>query len=177
MPLATKVSGKRFGIFGLGRIGRAVARRLEGFGGTIAYTDVAEHPVPYTFYPDGVALAGAVDVFIICAAASASTRKVIGKAVFDALGPAGFLVNIARGSIVDEPALVDALTANHIAGAALDVFEDEPNVPAAMLTMPHVIVTPHIASGTHETRQAMAKLMLDNIAAFFAGQPLLTPVV
>ncbi len=177
MPLSTKMSGKRFGIFGLGRIGLAVARRLEGFGGSIGYTNRTPRDVPYTRYPDAKALAAASDVLIVCAAASADTRKLIDAEVLAALGPNGYLVNIARGSIVDEPALVAALTENRIAGAALDVFEDEPNVPAAMLTMPHVIVTPHIASGTHETRQAMAQLMLDNVAAFFAGKPLLTPVV
>lgn len=176
MPLATKVSGKRFGIFGLGRIGRAVAKRLDAFGGTIAYTDVAPQDVPFAFHPDAPALAAAVDVFVVCAAASGSTRRLVGDAVFDALGPKGFLVNVARGSIVDEPALVAALQAGRLAGAALDVFEDEPNVPAALLAMDNVIVTPHIASGTHETREAMAQLMLDNLAAFFAGKELPTAV-
>ena len=177
MGLARKLSGKRVGIFGLGRIGRAVAKRLGGFTDHIAYTDVVKHDVPFTYYEDSVALAKASEIFIICAAASGSTRKVIGAAVFEALGDHGILVNIARGSIVDEPALVTALQNGTIAGAALDVFEDEPNVPQALLTMDHVITTPHIASGTHETRHAMGTLMLDNLDAFFAGKPLLTPVV
>ena len=176
MALATKLSGKRVGIFGLGRIGRAVAKRFGGFTDHIAYTDLVKHDVPFAYYPDAAALAAASDVFVICAAASGSTRGIIGATVFDALGPKGVLVNIARGSIVDEPALVEALRTHRIAGAALDVFEDEPNVPAALLAMDHVITTPHVASGTHETRQAMGDLMIDNLDAFFAGKEMPTPV-
>lgn len=177
MKLARKLSGKRIGIFGLGRIGRAVAKRFGGFTDHIAYTDVVQHDVPFTYHRDAVALAGACDIFVICAAASGSTRKVIGMPVFEALGPNGVLVNIARGSIVDEPALVQALQDGKLGGAALDVFEDEPNVPVELMTMEHVVVTPHIASGTHETRQAMGDLMIDNLDAFFAGMALPTPVV
>ncbi len=177
MPLATKVSGKRIGIFGLGRIGRAVARRFAGFTDRIGYTDIVKHDVPFAYYPDVTALAAASDVLVICAAASASTRQVISTAVLDALGPSGVLVNVARGSIVDEPALVNALQAGHLGGAALDVFEDEPNVPAKLLTMHNVILTPHIASATNETRRAMGDLMIDNFDAFFAGKPMPTPVV
>jgi lactate dehydrogenase-like 2-hydroxyacid dehydrogenase len=177
VPLATKVSGKRIGIFGLGRIGRAVAKRFAGFTDNIAYTDVVRHEVPFAHYPDAAALAAACDVFVICAAASASTRGVISTPVFDALGPSGFLVNVARGSIVDEPALVAALQEGRLGGAALDVFEDEPNVPGALLTLPNVVVTPHIASATNETRRAMGDLMVDNLDAFFAGKPLPTAVV
>ena len=176
MALATKLSGKRVGIFGLGRIGRAVAKRFGGFTDHIAYTDLVKHDVPFAYYPDAAALAAASDVFVICAAASGSTRGIIGATVFDALGPKGVLVNIARGSIVDEPALVEALRTHRIAGAALDVFEDEPNVPAALFAMDHVITTPHVASGTHETRQAMGDLMIDNLDAFFAGKEMPTPV-
>ncbi len=177
MPLARKLSGKRIGIFGLGRIGRAVAKRFGGFTDHIAYTDIVQHDVPFTYYSDATELAGACDIFVICAAASGSTRKVIGTPVFKALGPNGVLVNIARGSIVDEPALVKALQDGTLGGAALDVFEDEPHVPAELLAMEHVIVTPHIASGTHETRRAMGDLMIDNLDAFFAGRALLTAVV
>jgi len=177
MPLASKVSGKRIGIVGLGRIGRAVAKRFAGFTDKIAYTDIVRHEVAYRYHPDAVSLAGASDVLVICAAASASTRRIIGAAVFDALGPSGALVNVARGSIVDEPALVAALQEGRLGGAALDVFEDEPNVPAALLTMANVVVTPHVASATHETRRAMGDLMIDNFDAFFAGKPLPTAVV
>ncbi len=177
MALARKLSGKRIGIFGMGRIGRAVAKRFNGFTDHIAYTDVAEQAVPFRFYPDLVSLAREVEILVVCAAASASTRKVVNRAVLEALGPDGVLVNIARGSIVDEAALVEALERGTIAGAALDVFEDEPNVPPALHAMDHVVTTPHIASGTHETRRAMGDLMIDNLDAFFAGKPLPTPVV
>lgn len=177
MAMATKVSGKRIGIFGLGRIGRAVAKRFAGFTDAIAYTDVVRHEVPFTYHPDPVALAAASDVFVVCAAASASTRRVIGADVFDALGPSGALVNVARGSIVDEPALVTALRERRLGGAALDVFEDEPNVPAALLGMNNVVLTPHVASATNETRRAMGDLMIDNLDACFAGRTMPTPVV
>ena len=177
VPLATKVSGKRIGIFGLGRIGRATARRFAGFTDRIAYTDIVEHDVSFAYYPDAVALAAASDVFVICAAASASTRRIVGTAVFDALGPSGVLVNVARGSIVDEPALVAALQAGRLGGAALDVFEDEPNVPAALCAMENVVLTPHIASATNETRRAMGDLMIDNFDAFFASKPMPTALV
>lgn len=177
VPLATKVSGKRIGIFGLGRIGRAMARRFAGFTDHIGYTDIVKHDLPLAYYPDVTALAAASDVLVICAAASASTRRVINTAVLDALGPSGILVNVARGSIVDQPALVNALQAGHLGGAALDVFEDEPSVPAALLTMHNVVLTPHIASATNETRRAMGDLMIDNFDAFFAGKPMPTPVV
>ena len=177
MPLARKLSGKRIGIFGLGRIGRAVAKRFAGFTDHISYTDVTEHDKSFPYYPDAAAMAREVDILVVCAAASASTRKLIGREVFEALGPDGFLVNIARGSIVDEPALVEALQHGVIAGAALDVFEDEPHVPAAMFDMDNVVITPHVASATHETRRAMGDLMIDNLDAFFAGRALPTPVV
>ena len=177
VKLARKLSGKRVGIFGLGRIGRAVAKRFGGFTDHISYTDVARQDVPFTFYPDAISMAREVDILVVCAAASASTRKLIGREVFEALGPDGVLVNVARGSIVDEAALVEALRSEVIAGAALDVFEDEPHVPAELHAMEHVVTTPHIASATHETRRAMGDLMLDNIDAFFAGRDMPTPLV
>ncbi len=177
MALARKVSGKRFGILGMGRIGQAVGRRLAAFDGQISYTDMAEKPVPYRFVPDLVQLAAGSDVLVVCAAASHSTAGLVNRAVLEALGPDGALVNIARGSIVDEPALVAVLQEGRLGGAALDVFVDEPNVPSALLGMDNVITTPHIASGTHETRGAMGALMLANLDAFFAGKELPTPVV
>ena len=177
MPLARKVSGKRFGILGMGRIGQAVGRRLAAFDGKISYTDMAEKSVPYTFVPDLVQLAAGSDVLVVCAAASGSTKGLVSSAVLEALGPEGALVNIARGSIVDEPALVKVLQEGKLGGAALDVFMDEPNVPPELVGMENVVLTPHIASGTHETRAAMGALMLANLDAFFAGKELLTPVV
>jgi lactate dehydrogenase-like 2-hydroxyacid dehydrogenase len=176
-PLATKLSGKRVGIFGFGRIGRAVAKRFGGFTDAIRYTDLSPQDTTLTFAPDVVTLARTSDVFIVCAAASAATRRIVGRAVFDALGPGGALINVARGSIVDEPALVAALQEGRLGGAALDVFEDEPNVPAALLGLENVITTPHIASATNETRRSMGDLMIDNLDAFFAGRPMPTPVV
>ena len=177
MVLARKVSGKRFGILGMGRIGQAVGRRLTAFDGKISYTDKGEKHVPYTFVPDLLALAGGVDVLVVCAAASNSTAKLVNRAVLEALGPDGALVNIARGSIVDEDALVAVLKEGKLGGAALDVFVNEPHVPPELMSMDNVVVTPHIASGTHETRGAMGALMLANLDAFFDGNDLLTPVV
>ena len=177
MVLARKVSGKRFGILGMGRIGQAVGRRLAAFDGTISYTDMAEKPVPYRFVSDLVELAAGSDVLVVCAAASHATAGLVNRAVLEAIGPDGALVNIARGSIVDEPALVAALQSGKLGGAALDVFADEPHVPSELMGMENVITTPHIASATHETRGAMGALMLANLDAFFAGKELPTPVV
>jgi lactate dehydrogenase-like 2-hydroxyacid dehydrogenase len=177
MPLTRKVSGKRFGIMGLGRIGQAVAKRLAAFDGTIGYTANSDKPGGYTRYPTVEALAAASDVLVVCAAASPATRRIVGRAVFDALGPNGALVNIARGSIVDEPELVLALQEGRLGGAALDVFESEPNVPPALIALDNVVLTPHVASATEETRTAMGQLMMDNLAAHFTGRPLPTPVV
>lgn len=177
MALASRVSGKRFGILGLGRIGLAVARRLTAFDGVIGYTARARKDVPYTYYDDTLALAGASDVMIVCADASPSTRRVVDAAVLDALGPRGVLINIARGAIVDEAALVSALQAGRLGGAGLDVFENEPHVPPALLTLDTVVLTPHIATATHETRAAMGELALANLTAFFAGRPLPTAIV
>lgn len=177
LPLGTKVSGRRFGIYGLGRIGLAIARRLEGFGGTIAYSSRTRRDVPYAFADSLTALAAMSDVLILAVAASANTRGVVDRAVLDALGPQGVLVNIARGSVVDEPALVLALAEGRLGGAGLDVFADEPRVPAALWAMPNVVLLPHIASATHDTRTAMGDLMLANLDAHFAGEALPTAVV
>jgi D-3-phosphoglycerate dehydrogenase len=178
MELTTRFSGKRLGIVGLGRIGRAVARRATGFGVQIAYTDpVQASDVPYVWHPDAVSLADAVDFLIICAAGGSGTAQLIDAAMLKALGPDGILVNIARGSIVDEAALIDALTSGGIAGAGLDVFAHEPSINPAFLSLPNVVLQPHHASGTRETRRAMGQLVRDNLAAHFAGKPLLTPVV
>ena len=178
LPLATKFTGKRLGIVGLGRIGRAVAKRASGFDVTIAYTDrQAVADTPYPFQPSLVALARESDILVVAAAGGPTSRHIVGREVLDALGPDGILVNVARGSIVDEAALVDALREGRLGGAGLDVFEDEPRVPEALWTMDQVVLQPHQASATHETREAMARLVLDNLAAQFAGRPLLTPVV
>jgi lactate dehydrogenase-like 2-hydroxyacid dehydrogenase len=175
--LARKVSGSRLGIIGLGRIGNAIARRAEGFGMAIAYTDLREKPnVPYRFYPTLVELAGNSDFLAVSAFGGPTTRNLVNAAVLKALGPEGFLINISRGSLVDEPALVEALKSHKIRGAAIDVYANEPKVPAELVAMENVVLTPHMASGTVQTRHAMANLAFANLEAHFGGKPLLTPV-
>lgn len=177
MPLARKVSGSRLGIVGLGRIGQAIARRAEAFGMRIAYTARSEKPgLAYRYFPTPQALAAQVDFLIAITPGGAATRKLIDAKVLKALGPQGYLINVARGSVVDEQALIEALQDGGIAGAALDVFENEPDVPQALRSLDNVVLTPHTASATAQTRQAMANLVLDNLRAHFAGQPLPTPV-
>ena len=177
MALGVKVTGKRLGIVGLGRIGSAIAKRAQGFDMTIQYNDVAERQgSPYRFFPDLLELARNSDILVAATIGGPSTQGLISAAVLDALGPKSFFVNICRGSVVDEPALVAALQQRKIAGAALDVFVDEPNVPAELMTMENVILTPHVASGTTDTRLAMAQLVIDNLRNHFAGRPVLTPV-
>lgn len=177
MPLARKVTGARLGIVGLGRIGAAIARRAEGFGMSIAYT--SRNPKAgstYRYYPSAAALAAEVDFLMVITPGGAGTRGLINSEVLTALGAKGYLINVARGTVVDQEALIKALQNGVIAGAALDVFENEPNVPDALCAMENVVLTPHIASGTWQTRRAMADLAFGNLQAHFAGKPLLTPV-
>jgi len=176
MPLASRVHGKRLGIVGMGRIGQAIATRGLAFGLQIAYHGPRPKPVPYRYEPDPVALARGVDFLIAACPGGAATRGLVSRAVLEALGPQGLFVNIARGSVVDETALVELLVAGRLGAAGLDVFADEPNVPAALFALDQVVLQPHQASATHETRAAMGQLVVDNVAAFFAGRPLLTPV-
>jgi lactate dehydrogenase-like 2-hydroxyacid dehydrogenase len=176
-PLTRQVSNKRIGIIGLGRIGSAIAKRLSAFGCAIWYHN--RHVVdgsPYTYAPSAVELAREVDVLIVAAAGGAGTQGLVSREVIEALGVDGFLVNIARGSVVDEEALVDALVEGRLAGAGLDVFTDEPHVPEALLTMDNVVVLPHVASGTVETRAAMEELTLRNLDNFLKTGELVTPV-
>lgn len=178
MGLTTRVSGKTVGIAGLGRIGRAVARRLAAFDCDIAYFGRAAHAgVPYRFEPDLVALARSSDFLVVTMAGGAATRGLVGEAVLDALGPEGILVNISRGSTVDELALLASLEGQRIRGAGLDVFWNEPRIDPRFLLLDNVVLQPHHGSGTLETRRAMGQLVRDNLAAHFAGQPLLTQVV
>lgn len=176
-PLATKVTGKRVGILGLGRIGQAIARRLTGFDMAISYHSrhrVAE--VPYAYADSPEALASSVDVLVVATSGGPATAGLVSAEVLAALGPAGYLVNIARGSVVDEPALVSALVAGRLAGAALDVFADEPTVPAPLPDLDNVVLLPHIASATHETREAMGDLAFANLHQFLTDGTLRTPV-
>jgi hydroxypyruvate reductase len=176
MPVQLKASGKRLGIIGMGRIGQAIARRAAAFDMTIAWHGPRAKPLPWRYEPDLCALAGAVDVLIAACPGGDATRGLVSREVLEALGPKGTFVNIARGSVVDEPALVELLVARQLGGAALDVFADEPRVPEALFALDHVVLQPHQASATRETRAAMGQLVLDNVAAFVAGLPLLTPV-
>ena len=177
MDLGATVRGMRLGILGLGRIGRAVARRAEVFGLNIGYFDILPlGDLQYRSYPTLHDLAEASDILLVTCQGGETTRNLVDSPVLDALGPDGFLINTARGSIVDQPALVTALQENRIAGAALDVFHAEPEVPAELMTMENVILTPHIASSTHETRRAMADLVKDNLKAHFDGKAALTAV-
>ena len=177
-PLTRKVSGTRAGILGLGRIGAAIARRCEGFGMKIAYS--ARSPKPgaegWTYIPDAVDLARNCDHLFVALAATPETRLIVNAKVLQALGPDGTVINISRAANVDETALLDALEQGKIAGAALDVFEGEPNLNPRFLKAPNVLLQPHHGSGTVDTRKAMGKLMRDNLTAHFAGQPLVTPV-
>jgi lactate dehydrogenase-like 2-hydroxyacid dehydrogenase len=166
-PLGRKVSGRRFGILGLGQIGSAIAARLSAFG-PVAYSGPTRKPVPHTYFAEPAALAAAVEVLIVACPANDSTHHLVNAEVLRNLGPEGYLVNVARGSIVDEAALQAALARAELAGAALDVFENEPHVPQALRSSERVLLTPHVASATVETRNAMADLVLHNLDALFA---------
>ena len=168
--MGRKVSGQRLGIIGLGRIGRAIAQRAMGFEMELRYTN--RRPVadaPWTFEPSLVELARWADYLVVITAGGPATRHLVNAEVLDALGPDGFLINVARGTVIDQAALVRALVEGRIAGAGLDVFEDEPNVPAELMALDNVVLLPHIASATRETRQAMTDLTVANLRAFFAG--------
>ena len=178
MQLVTRVHGKKVGIVGMGRIGVEVAKRLAAFDCPIAYFDINQRDdLPYTFVPHLLALAEQSEFLIVTLAGGASTQGIINADVLQALGRDGILINISRGSTVDEAVLLDALERNVIKGAGLDVFWNEPNIDERFLTLENVVLQPHHASGTVETRQAMGKLVRDNLAAHFAQQPLLTPVI
>lgn len=177
MPLARKVSGTRMGIVGLGRIGQAIANRAEAFGMSVAYTSRNPKPEsPYRYFASAEALASEVEFLVVITPGGDGTRKLIDAKVLAALGKKGYLVNVARGSVVDEAALVEALQNGTIAGAGLDVFENEPHVPEALLALDNVVLVPHIGSATWQTRQAMADLAFGNLRAHFAGEKLLSPV-
>jgi len=174
--LTSKVSGKRLGIVGMGRIGQAIARRAAAFDMQIAWHGPTAKDLPYRFEPKLVELARSVDFLVAACPGGAATRGLISREVLTALGSKGIFINISRGSVVDEAAMVELLVSGQLGGAGLDVFVDEPRVPAALFNLDNVVLQPHQASATHETRGAMAQLVLDNVAAYAAGRPLLTPV-
>jgi hydroxypyruvate reductase len=177
MQLGRKFTGRRAGILGLGRIGTALAPRLQAFGMPIGYYDPAPKPgVPYKAYDSALALAKDSDILFLAAAGGQGRGHIITAEILDALGPNGVFVNIARGWLVDEPALVRALKEGRLGAAGLDVFEDEPSVPDELIGLENVVLTPHIASSTDETMTAMGECVLDNLRSWFAGKGAKTPV-
>lgn len=175
-PLAHALRGKRAGIVGLGRIGKAIAHRLEAHGMRVAYYGRTRQEVTWEYSESLTELAKASDFLVVACPGGAATKHLINAPVLEALGANGTLINIARGSVVDEAALITALQRGTIRGAGLDVFENEPQVPQALMDCENAVLLPHVGSGTHETRRAMAALVVDNLAAHFSGKALLTPV-
>ena len=176
LPLTDTLQKKTLGIVGMGRIGRAIGRRAEAFNLKVAYQGPNRKvDLTHRHYTDPVALAKDVDFLVAACPGGDATRGLVSRAVLEALGPQGVLVNIARGSVVDQAALVELLQAGKLGGAGLDVFTDEPRVPEALFTLDNVVLQPHVGSATHPTRRAMGQLVVDNLAAFFAGKPLVTP--
>ncbi|MFH5926960.1 2-hydroxyacid dehydrogenase [Roseomonas xinghualingensis] len=175
-PITTKVSGRRLGILGLGRIGSAVARRGEGFSMDIRYTGRSPRDVGYVFEPSLLALAEWADFLVVACGGDAETFHLVDAAVLCALGKSGILINVGRGSVVDQSALVEALEAGELGGAGLDVLEGEPGAPEALARRDNVVITPHVGSATVQTRQAMEQLTVDNLKAFLQDGRLLTPV-
>jgi hydroxypyruvate reductase len=170
-PLGRSLNGKRLGIAGMGTVGTAVAIRAAAMRMEVSYTSLGPNAaLPYRFIADLQSLARESDILVVCCPATEQTRRIVNAPVLRALGPEGYLVNIARGSIVDEAALVAALQAGEIAGAGLDVFEDEPHPHPALLEMDNISLSPHMASGTFETRTAMGRAMIDSLRTHFAGR-------
>ena len=175
-PLTRTVQGRTVGILGMGRIGRTIAERAQAFGARVIYHSRTPKDVPYCRVPDLARMAAQVDVLICITPGGAGTRHLVNAEVLDALGPEGILINVARGSVVDESALVAALAAGRLGGAGLDVFEAEPKVPDALKAMENVVLLPHVGSATVETRTAMGDLVCDNLDRFLADGTVLTPV-
>ena len=176
-PLTTRVSGKRLGIIGLGRIGRVIARRASGFDMQVGYHRRGQDPnTPYLYFADLIDMARWADFLLVMVPGGPATRNMINARVLEALGPKGILINPARGSVVDEPALVQALKDGKVGGAGLDVFANEPNVPPELLAMDNVVVLPHVGSATVETRSAMAGLVVENLVRHARGEQPLTPL-
>lgn len=177
MAFSERMWGRRVGILGMGRIGGEIARRCEAFKMSISYHSRSEKRVPYRYYASLVELAGDVDILIAIVPGGPDSHHLVDRAVLDALGPKGTFINVARGSVVDEAALIAALEDGSLGAAGLDVFEHEPHVPQALIDMrDRVVLQPHQASATHETRLAMGRLVMENLLAGVAGNPLVTPV-
>ena len=176
-PLCSSLGGKVMGVLGLGRIGEAIAKRAQAFGMTIRYHNRTKKNVSYPYDPDPVTLAKNADVLMVVTPGGAGTARLVNAAVLDALGPEGYLVNVARGSVVDETVLLKYLQERKIAGAGLDVFADEPRVPPEFFKLDNAVLFPHVASATVETRKAMGDLQVENLLLHFAGKPVKTRVV
>ena len=177
MAFNRRMWGSSVGILGMGRIGIEIASRCKAFKMNIAYHSRSAKAVPYRYYPSLLEMARDVDILIAIIPGGAATRRLVNREIFDALGPNGIFINVARGSVADEDALIDALSEGRLGGAGLDVFVDEPHVPQALKDMTEkVVLQPHQASATHETRLAMGRLVLENLLAGIAGKPLITPV-
>jgi lactate dehydrogenase-like 2-hydroxyacid dehydrogenase len=175
-PLVTRMSGKRLGILGLGSIGKAIAKRAQGFGMAISYHGRNKQAdQPFTYYPTAVELAANSDFLVAIVTGGAATAKLVNAEVLKALGPKGYFINVSRGSVADEEALLAALESGSIAGAGLDVYLNEPKIDPRFSKLDNVVLQPHQGSGTVETRRVMGELMRNNILAHFAGNPLLTP--
>jgi lactate dehydrogenase-like 2-hydroxyacid dehydrogenase len=177
-PFTGELTGATVGILGLGRIGKEFARRAQAFKMRVVYHGRSEQPYqPYVYYADLETMARDVEWLVCIAPGGPATQGIISRRVMEALGPKGGLVNIGRGSSVDEPAMVELLQSGRLGGAALDVFVDEPNVPQALFALDNVVLSPHQGSATHKTRWAMGDLVVQNLKAHFAGEPLISPVV
>lgn len=177
-PLTASLRGRTLGILGLGRIGRTIARRAEAFGMKVVYHGRrAQEEAPYLYFPTLVGMARACDILVAITPGGPETRHIVNADVFEALGPNGIFINVARGSVCDQDALIAALRDKKILTAGLDVYADEPNVPRELIEMQHVVLLPHVGSGTKHTRDAMGRLVVDNLASFIRGEGPLTPVV
>ena len=176
-PLTTALGGKTLGILGLGRIGEAIAKRAAAFGMKIRYHNRSKKKVAFPYDPDPETLAKNCTVLLVATPGGKATEKLVGAKVLDALGPKSYVVNISRGSVIDEAVLLQYLRQKRIAGAGLDVFESEPNANPEWFALQNAVIYPHVGSATHETRFAMGMLQVDNLRAHFAGKPVLTRVV
>jgi lactate dehydrogenase-like 2-hydroxyacid dehydrogenase len=177
-PLLTELNGKTLGILGLGRIGKEIATRAQAMRMRVVYHGRSRQPdMPYIYYDKLIDMARDVDWLVIIAPGGKATEKIVSRQVLEALGPEGYLVNMARGTLVDEPALVELLQSGRLGGAALDVFEKEPQVPEALFALDNVVLSPHQGSATHQTRNKMGALVVANLDAHFAGEPLPSRVV
>ena len=177
-PLQVELNGKTVGILGLGRIGKEIAVRCQAMRMRVVYHGRRKQPdEPYVYYDNLADMARDIDWLVVIAPGGKGTDKIVSREVLEALGPQGYIVNMARGSLIDEPAMVEMLQTGKLGGAALDVFEKEPQVPEALFALDNVVLSPHQGSATHQTRNKMGALVVANLDAHFAGEPLLTPVV